>query len=207
MIPWFIYVRASIDAHQQRIMSETKFAHHQNEIKTYKAIREAKASYMAALNNAKAVYVTAVRKAETACSTSTSEVEAAHTTTVRKPEAVSAVQASKLQQTHQATMQNLEDGALYVEKNTCQSFPQACGVALHACPSKALGKLYVPHTFTNREHVPHWPSNSHFPSDHQVAESHLLTLPPLSYFMTTSDTMWHHAQGCEPTHFRKRQVR
>ena len=88
--------------------------------------------------------MTAVRKAETAHSTSTSEVEAACTTTVRKAEAASVAQASKLQQTHQETMQNLKDEALEVEKHPCQSFLQACGVALQACPNEALGKLMYP---------------------------------------------------------------
>ena len=92
-------VRASIDAHQQRIMSEMEVAHCQNEIKTSEAIREVKASYAAALGNAEATYVTAVRKVTTH-STSTSEVEAAHATAVRKAGAASAAQALKLQQTH-----------------------------------------------------------------------------------------------------------
>ena len=52
------------------------------------------------------------------------------------------LQALKLQQTHQETMQNLEDEAL--EKHACQSFLWACGVALQACPSEALGKLMYP---------------------------------------------------------------
>ena len=94
--------------------------------------------------DAEAAYATAMRKVETAHSTSTSEAEAAHATTVRKAEAASVAQAWKLQQTHQETMQNLEDEALEVEKHACQSFLWACGVALQACPNKALGKLMYP---------------------------------------------------------------
>ena len=41
-------------------------------------------------------------------------------------------------------MQNLEDETLEVEKCACQSFLQACEVALQACPSEALGKLMYP---------------------------------------------------------------
>ena len=142
-------IRASIDAHQWRIMSETEIAHCQNELKTSEAIREVKTSYMATLGDAKATYVTAMRKAETAHLSSTSEVEAAHATTVRKAEAASAAQASKLQQTHQETMQNLEDEALEVEKCAHQSFLWACGVALQACPNEALGKpMYPIHLLT-----------------------------------------------------------
>ena len=137
-------VRASIDTHWWRIMSETEVTHCQNEIKTSEAIREVKASYVATLGDTEATNTTAMRKTETTHSTSTSEVEAAHITTVRKAEAASAVQASKLQQTHQETTQNLEDEALEVEKCACQSFLQACGAALQACPNEALGKLMYP---------------------------------------------------------------
>ena len=103
MVP-LLTVRASIGSHQQRIMSETEVAHHQNELKTSEAIREVKASNTATLCNAEAAYVTAIWKVDTTSSTSTSEAEAACTTAVRKAEAASAVQALKLQQTHQETM-------------------------------------------------------------------------------------------------------
>ena len=142
-------IRASIDACQQRIMSETEVAHCQNEIKTSKAIREVKAHYAATLSDAEAAYATAMRKAEAAHSASTSEVEAACTTAVRKAEVASVVQASKLQQVHQETMWNLEDEDLEVEKCTHQSFLQACGAALQACPNEALWKLmYTIHLLT-----------------------------------------------------------
>ena len=137
-------IRASVDAHQQRIISEREVTHHQNEIKTSEAIREVNAHYMAALSNAKAAYVTAMRKAETAHSASTSEPEAVHATAVRKAEAASVVKASNLQQVLQETMQNLDGEALVVEKHTHQSVLQACAVALQACPNEALGKLMYP---------------------------------------------------------------
>ena len=137
-------IRASIDAHQKRIMSEMEVAHHQNEIKTSEAIREVKACYAATLGDAEAAYVTAMRKVETAHSTSTSEVEAACTTAVRKAEAASVAQASQLQQVYQETVWNLEDEALGVEKHAHQSFLRACRVALQACPNEALGRLMYP---------------------------------------------------------------
>ena len=54
------------------------------------------------------------------------------------------MQASKLQWQHQEAMQNLEEEALEVEKDACQSFLWACGVALQACPNEALAKLMYP---------------------------------------------------------------
>ena len=123
-------IRASIDAHQQRIISETEVAHCQNEIKTSEAIREVKACYMATFSDAKSAYGTAMRKAEATHSASNSEGEAACTTAVRKAEAASAVEASKLQQAHQETMQDLEDEVLKVEKHAHQSFLWVCGAAL-----------------------------------------------------------------------------
>ena len=41
-------------------------------------------------------------------------------------------------------MQTLEDEAIEEEKHAHQSFLQACGVALQACPNKALGVLMYP---------------------------------------------------------------
>ena len=41
-------------------------------------------------------------------------------------------------------MRNLEEEALEVEKLSHQSFLQACGAALKACPTDALGKLMYP---------------------------------------------------------------
>ena len=122
-------------------------AHCQNEIKTSKAIREAKASYVATLSNAEATYVPARRKMETAHSTSTSEAEADCDTVVRKAEAAITMQASKLQQTHQETMRNLKDEALEEENNAFQSFLWALGAALQVCPTDTLGNLCTPYIY------------------------------------------------------------
>ena len=142
-------VRASVDAHQWKIISETEVAHHQNEIKTSEAIREVKACYAVTLSNAESAYGTAMRKVEATRSASTIKAEAVCATAVRKAEAASVVQASKLQQVHQETMQDLEDEALEVEKCACQSFLWACGADLQACPNEALGKpMYPIHLLT-----------------------------------------------------------
>ena len=138
-------VRASVDAHQWRIISETEVTHCQNKIKTSEAIREAKTHYTATLGDAEAVYVSAMRKMETARSASTNEAEAVCATTVRKADTASAAQALKLQQTQQETMWNLEDEALEVEKCACQSFLWACGATLQACPNE--GNLCTPYIY------------------------------------------------------------
>ena len=99
-----------------------------------------------------------MRKAEAAHSASTSEVEAIHATGIRIAEAANVVQASKLQQQHQEAMQNLEEEALEVEKHSHQSFLQACGVALQACPTDTLGKLmYLLHLLTGSLSLPGFP--------------------------------------------------
>ena len=136
--------RASVDAHQQRLISESEIPHHQNETKASKAINGVEAHYMVALHNTMAIYAAAMRKVEATHSASTIEVEATYATTVREAEAARAVQTSKLQQTHLETMQALEDEALKEERHSCQSFLQACGAALQACPHKALGILMYP---------------------------------------------------------------
>ena len=137
-------LKASIDAHQQKLISETEIAHHQNETKTSEAIKEIKAHYVATLSDAEATYVAAVREAEAAHSASTREVEVIHTTAVRKAEAASVAQTSKLQQVHQETIQTMEDEAIEEEKCAHQSFLWGCGVVLQACPNEALGVLMYP---------------------------------------------------------------
>ena len=148
--------RASTDTHCQRIISETEVSHHQNKkINLAEAIREVKARYATMISDAKSAYVTAMRKVEAAHSASTSKAEVIYTTGIRKEEAANVVQASKLQWQHQEAMQNQKEEALEVEKHSCQSFLQACGVALQACPNEALGKLMYPlHLLTGSLSLP-----------------------------------------------------
>ena len=147
--------RTSVDTRHQRIISETKVGHCQNEINTAEAIREVKARYASTIGDAESAYMTPMRKAEATHSASTSEVEVICATRVRKAEAVNVVQGSKLQQEHQKAMQNQEEEALEEEKHSCQSFLWACGVALQAYPSEALGKLMYPlHLLTGSMSLP-----------------------------------------------------
>ena len=137
-------VRASVDAHWQRVISEVEITPCLNDNKTSKAIKGVKAHYAAALGNAKATYVATIREAEATCSATTGEAEAICTIAVREAEAASVAQASKLQQVHQETMQTLEDEAIKEEKDAYQSFLWAYGAVLQACPNEALGVLMYP---------------------------------------------------------------
>ena len=57
-------IRALVDAHQQRLISEPEITHHQNEAKTSEAINGIEACHMAAMREAEATHATAVREAE-----------------------------------------------------------------------------------------------------------------------------------------------
>ena len=96
------------------------------------------------IGDAEATYGTTIRKAEAINLASSSKVEVTWATGIRKAKATNVVQASKLQQQHQEAMQNLEEGAFEEEKCPHQSYLQACGAALQACPSNALAKLMYP---------------------------------------------------------------
>ena len=88
--------RASVDAHWQRLISESGIAHHQNETKTSEAINGVEACYSVALCDTEAVYTAAMRDVEATHLASTREVEVSHATVVREAEATRAVQTSKL---------------------------------------------------------------------------------------------------------------
>ena len=82
--------RASVDAHQQRLISESEITHCQNETKASEAINGVEACYAVALCNTEAVYAAAMRGAEATHSASTREAEATHATAVREAEVVRA---------------------------------------------------------------------------------------------------------------------
>ena len=96
--------RASVDAHWQRLISESEIAHCQNETEASKAISGIEACYAVALCDTEDIYTAAVREAEATHLASTGEAEATHATAVREAEAARAVQTSKLRQTHLETM-------------------------------------------------------------------------------------------------------
>ena len=93
---YLLTFRALVDAHQQRLISESEIIHCQNETKASKAITGVEAHYMVALHDTVAIYVAVVREAEAAHLASTREVDATCTTAVREAEAARAAQTSKL---------------------------------------------------------------------------------------------------------------
>ena len=90
-------LKASVDAHWQKLISEMEITHHQNESKTSEVIKEIKAHYAAALGNAEATHVAVINEAEATYSATTREAILA--TAVRKAEAVSAMQTSNYNRT------------------------------------------------------------------------------------------------------------
>ena len=135
---------ALLDVHQWRLISDTETALHQNAAKASKAIKEVKAHCVASIYEAEALYAVVIREVETTHSISIMEVEGAHMTAVREAEAACMAHTFDLQQAHGETMQALEIEAIEDDRWACQSFLQACGVALQACPVEALGVLMYP---------------------------------------------------------------
>ena len=84
--------RAPVDAHWQRLISESEITHHQNETKALETVNGVEAHYLAALHDTEAVYAAAMREVEATHVASTREAEATHTTMVREAEAARAVQ-------------------------------------------------------------------------------------------------------------------
>ena len=136
--------RATIDTSHQWVILRTEVSHCQNEMDTFKAIREVKGQYAATIEDPESTYRTTMSKVEAVHLASTSEAEVFLAIGIRKAKAANAMQASKLQQQHQEAMQNLEEKALEVEKHTHQYFLWAFGVALQACPNETLAKLMYP---------------------------------------------------------------
>ena len=136
--------RATMDMCCQWVLLETEVGNCQNEIDTSEAIRQIQAWYAAMIGHADAIYWTAIRKVKAICLASTSKAEVTWTTSIRKAKTANAAWASKLQWQNQETMWNLEEEALKEEKHAHQSFFQACGTALKACPSDTLAKLMYP---------------------------------------------------------------
>ena len=150
-----LMTRASMEAHQQKQVSDFEMALCWNEAETPKAIKEAKTHHGAAIREAEAHHTTLVREAEAHhatltrevednCTTIVAEVEAHCTTDIRKAESCCMENARSTQQWHAEDMQPLEMDAMEEEGRDHQSFLAVCGVALQACPQEACGVLMGP---------------------------------------------------------------
>ena len=137
-------LQASLDAWQQRLISDIETALHQNKAKAAKAIKIAKACYVGTIHKAKAMYVMVIREVKTSCSTSIMEAEGGCSTAIRDVEATCVACALNLQQAHREAIGTLENEVIKEEGWAHQSFLWACGVALWACPTESLGTLMYP---------------------------------------------------------------
>ena len=130
-----------LDAQQWRLVSDIETTLCQNKAK---AITVVKAHYAGTIYEVKALYAMAIREVETNCSTSIMEVEGGYSTAVREVEATCTAHALDLQQAHGEVIWALESEAIKEDGWACQSFLWACGVALWAFPTEALGILMYP---------------------------------------------------------------
>ena len=81
-----LMIRASVDAHQRKPVSDFKTAIHQNEAEATEAIEEVKAHGGAAIGEVETHCATTVREAEGHCTTSITEVEAHCAADIREAE-------------------------------------------------------------------------------------------------------------------------
>ena len=100
--------KSSIEACQQKLVSELGMALHQNNSETMDSIKEDKAI----------------------CTHSTEEAETLCSTTIREAEAQRASQAGSLQQLHAKSIQHLEEQAIEEESKGQLNFLSACQAAL-----------------------------------------------------------------------------
>ena len=134
-------LQALLDIQQWRLVSDIETTLHQNKAKAAEDIKIVKACYAGTICEAKAMYAMAIREAETNCSTSIMEAEGGHSTVVREVEATYVPCALDLQWAHGEAIRTLESEAIKEGGRACQSFLQACGAVLQACPTESLGIL------------------------------------------------------------------
>ena len=102
---------------------DTETTFHQNEARTAKAIKEVRAHCAAVIWDAEDTCTATIREAETAytdCTCTKNQTE---------------------------SMQDIERKAIEEEGWDCQSFLNACGVALQACPPKHVEYSCTPYSY------------------------------------------------------------
>ena len=159
-----LMTRMSLDACQQKQVSDFKMALGCNEAKATEAIKEAKAHCGAGIREVEACHaslareaevchVTLIREAEDDCTTIVAEVEASCTADIRKAESDCMEKACSVQQLHAENMQHLEMDTIEEEGRDHLSFLAMCGVALQACLPRDLWSPNGPTSTTHREHT------------------------------------------------------
>ena len=169
--------RASVDSHQQRLISESETAHCQNETEALEAITGVEACYMVAHHNTKAVYAAAMREAEAThlASTRGRGHPCHHGEGSRSHQGSTNLQAMTNPPGHNAS--SGRQGPLR-GKVLSLILPVGLWGGSSGLSQQSPRDTHVPHTFTNKQHVPHQPSNSSFTAAYQFKGSHLLSFLP-----------------------------
>ena len=107
--------RSSLDAHQQKQVSDFEMALHQNNAEATEAIRKAKAHCRATIREVEAHHTTHIREAEANCASVIMEAEACCTADIRRAKSCCAEHAHSTQQLHAEGMQHLETEAMEEE--------------------------------------------------------------------------------------------
>ena len=107
-----LMVKSSIDAHQQKLVSEFTMAICENHSETTESVKEAK----------------------TICTCSLQEAENCCSVAIKETEAQRASQAVSIQQSHHRAVQHLEEESIKEERKSQLNFLSTCQAALRAHP-------------------------------------------------------------------------
>ena len=126
----WLAIKPSIEAHQQKLVSEFSMTLHQNESRAEESIKEAKA-----------LCAHSIRETEINCAHSIKEAEACCSTAIREVEALGVSQASSIQQPHPKGIQCLEEEAIKEESKGQLNFLSTCQATLEASSLKSCSML------------------------------------------------------------------
>ena len=133
--------KSSIDARRWRAVWELGMELCQNESKTTKSIKEARAVCSHVTLDAKALCFATIKEAKTTQACTIQEDEAACSVAIRDAETQRASQAELLHRQHGKVMQDLEEQVIQKEGRSQTDFLSACQTALHASPVELKGVL------------------------------------------------------------------
>ena len=134
-------IKSSIDTCWQKLVFKFSLSLCQNESKTIKSIKEAKALCTCSIREAEGNCAHSIKEAEGNCAHSIKEAEAHCSTAIREAENQGASQASSIQQSHAKDIQHLEEEAIEEESKDQLNFPSACQAALKASPPESCSML------------------------------------------------------------------
>ena len=151
-------IKSSLDAHQQKLVSEFGMALHQNDSETMESIK-----------GAKAICALSIQEAETHCSIA-----------IRETEAQRASQAGFIQQSHTKAIQHLEEESIEEEHMGQLNFLSICQATLQASPPKFHGVLVASyHVLLGHAPMSHLFSISQRASPSQQMSTPRTSSPPM----------------------------